>query len=780
MKNKLRTILLAGFILILNYATAQIHISGFVKDLQTGEKLIGANVVETGTNNGTSTDNMGYFSIITLSESIQISFIGYKTDTLQLSSDTLIHISLESGKLIKEITITAEQMKKKFNVSSLSYQELSGLPMIGGKPDVMKALQLLPGIQSFQEGSSLLSVRGGNPGENLYLIDNIPLIYVNHLGGFMSVFNPEIINNIEVYKGGFPAKFGGKLSSIVAITQREGNKSKITSSFEIGLTDASFNIEGPLMQKKSSFIATGRKTLVDPLMILISGLATGNDFYLMYGFHDLNGKFSWQPDEKNSIYLNVYQGDDYIKYWNKKSKTSNEKSSLSNSWGNWLISARWNRILTPRLVNNNILSFTHYRSKIINSFNSTTSSDTTAYWNEYYSTVQDLSFRSDWQYKLMKNWSLDFGTKATYNNHIPNKISQSGQLNNFNYERINAKIISIYLSNRLSFYNTISGDAGVRIINYQSGKYNKLAIEPRISINTQITRTQTINLTFQKITQFAHLILTSGSIMNNDIWIPSDRNISPSNSTQFSIGWKSSILYNRYKAEVNLYYKTLNHLVTYKEGYSNLLGDSMWRSKIETDGSGSAKGIELLIRKNKGDWSGFFSYTYSNSNRRYPGINMGKEFLFDYDRPHSISFNISHKLNSKWLFNSVWVYQTGIPYTPVVGRQLTPVTDASENGEIEYTEAFIYGERNSSRMKIFHRLDIGMTLNKKNKQGKKVQWNFSVYNAYNRHNPASYYYGTNLEGEINDNYLNTYKPLSLYQISFFPIIPTISYKIFFE
>jgi hypothetical protein len=774
---KIEMIAFVLFMLVSN-VKAQYHISGFVSDKLTGEKLIGANIVETGTTNGASADNNGYFSLITKSKSIQISFIGYNTTTLSFQSDTMVHVSLEGGELLGEITVKGKQSKR-FNVSTLSYHEMLNIPSLGGKPDVLKALQLLPGIQSQQEGSSLLNVRGGNPGENLYLIDNVPLIYVNHLGGFASVFNPDMINNIEVYKGGFPAKYGGKLSSVVAITQREGDKSKLKGSLGIGVTDASFSIEGPLLNNKASFIVTGRKTMIDPLMILVSGLSDGGDFYVFYGFHDFNGKFSWHPDEKNSIYVNLYEGDDYIKYWSKGEKKTGEKSKLTNIWGNWLGSMRWNRVISPRLFVDNTFSYTRYRLKNINAYSSKSTTDTVDYKNEYFSSVQDLSLRSDWQYKLMKDWSLEFGAKASCLIHVPNKISQTKQTVNTGYERITASETSVYLTNRFTLFNFIDADAGARLVNYHSGSFNKLVVEPRLMVNARVSPSHTVNFTYQKVNQFAHLAFTSGSIMNNEIWIPADERIAPSNSTQFSLGWKGQFFDDAFESELNLYYKELNQLATYKEGYSNLMGDGGWRSKIETGGNGRAKGVELLVRKLKGKWTGFLGYTFSNSTRQYPGINKGEEYLFDYDRPHSLSINLNRKISGKWSFSASWVYQTGLPYTPVIGRQLTPVAGSDGTGETEYEEAFIYGERNSARMRDYHRLDIGFTKTIKTKRGRKAQWNYSVYNVYNRHNPASYYYGYDKNGSMNYDAEN-YKPLSKYQLSFFPFIPTISYKVFFE
>jgi hypothetical protein len=759
----------------LNNANAQFHVSGFVNDKQTGERLIGATIIENGTTNGTSTDNNGYFSLITRSNSIKVSFIGYKTTETQLLSDTLLHIVLESGELLNEITVKGEQSKR-FNISTLSHKEILSIPSLGGKPDVLKALQLLPGIQSQTEGSSLLNVRGGNPGENLYLIDNIPLIYVNHLGGFTSVFNPDMINNIEVYKGGFPARYGGKLSSIIAITQREGDKSGLKGSLGIGVTDISFSLEGPLLKKKASFMVTGRKTMTDALMLLFTGLSSSNNNYVYYGFHDINGKFSWQPNNNNSLYLNFYQGDDYFGNWNKDYREKKEKYSVTNTWGNWMTASRWNRVISPRLFVDNSFSYTRYRLNVASSYQTIPKTDTTGFTNYFRSSVNDFSLRTDWKYKLLKNWDIDFGAKATSLTHTPNEIYQSGLTEQADYEVVNSFETNVYLNNAWQFSRFIDAHLGMRLVNYHSGSFNQVVFEPRVNINANLSVSQSVNFSYQKVNQFAHLLFTQGSIMNNEVWIPANERMLPANSIQYSLGWKGNFFNENFNIEANVYYKMLNQLATYREGYSSLMGDGSWRSKIESGGSGTAKGVELLIKKTKGSLTGFVSYTYSTATRQFSEINKGEEYLFDYDRPHSLSINLNRTLSDKWSVNATWIYQTGLPYTPVIGRQIKPLIES--NG-IYLTEGLIYGKRNSARMKDYHRLDLGLTYTTKTPRGNKAVWNFSVYNAYNRHNPMGYFYGYDKDGAMNYNQDN-YKPLKQYQTSMFPIIPTLSYKVFFE
>ena len=341
---------------------AKIYVSGYVRDAQTREKLVGAYVIEHGTTNGTSADINGYFNITLSANKLEASYVGYQPQSIELNRDTLIIIYLKSDNEIESITIEGQRVKR-FNVTTLDARQINSIPAIGGKPDVIKTLQLLPGIEAQKEGSSLMNVRGGNPGENLYMIDNVPLIYMNHLGGFTSVFNPDMINSVQVYKGGFPAKYGGKLSSVVAISQREGNRDKVKGSFGIGLSDASFTVEGPI-NDEWSFIVNGRKTLTDALYIAVSSIAD-QDFIIRYGFHDINAKLTWRPDIKNSFSFNLYQGDDYLNYLNKpKLHEKDGRNEYSNIWGNWLASARWTNTISPKLVTDNTLSISRYRLRL--------------------------------------------------------------------------------------------------------------------------------------------------------------------------------------------------------------------------------------------------------------------------------------------------------------------------------------------------------------------------------------------------------------------------------
>jgi hypothetical protein len=750
---------------------SQIKISGFVKDAQSGEMLIGATISEENTNNGTTTGSNGYFSLLCYGNKINFSFIGYNTVSYVFGKDTLVSIYLVPGHELHEVKVTADRFKR-FNTNTLTVKELNNIPAIGGKPDVLKTLQLLPGIQSQAEGTSLLNVRGGNPGENLYLIDNVQLLYVNHLGGFMSVFNPDMINSMEVFKGGFPAKYGGKLSSVMAIAQREGNNKQWKGNLGIGLADASFSVEGPLIKDKASIVVTGRKTLIDYPMMLLSVL-TDQSFILYYGFYDINAKVSYRPNNKNSYHINLYMGNDYLNYSSIVNNKSYDSGKIQNKWGSWMLSGRWNRVVTPRLFVNNILSTTNYRLKTTYEYKSYNEHDSLEYEGSNLSQVNDLSFRSDWQYKVSMNYNVEFGAKLTTLGHIPNKSTQSIGVEQ-DYEYIRSFENAVYIGNQVRLFNIIEANVGLRVVSFQNKGYSKTALEPRVNINANLYSNQTINFTYQKVNQFAHLIFSTGTVLNNEIWVPVDKNLEPSVSKQFAAGWKGSFKNGEYDLELDIYHKYLYGLVTYKEGYSNLLGDGGWRNKMETGGTGKSKGIELILRKKQGNWTGFIAYSFSKTTRKFSGINGNDEYLFEFDRPHVASINFSRKLSEKWSASATWVYQTGLPYTPVIGRQYIP------DGIDGFKEALIYGKRNSDRMENYHRLDLGLTKTISTRRGRKAEWNFSVYNAYNRHNPNAYYYsGIKKDFRIED-WQGNYLYLKKYKVSFFPLIPTISYKLFFD
>lgn len=752
-----------------------VQVSGFVRDAQTSEVLIGANVWEKSQNIGTNTDNRGYFNLkVNSPYTLSISYIGYKTRVITFDSakDSLLVITLEADNSLGEVTVTATR-EKSYDVTRLSARELSQVPALGGKPDVIKALQLLPGVQTQSEGMSIMMVRGGEPGQNQYLLDNVPLIYVNHLGGFLSVFNPDMINSVDFYKGNFPAREGGKLSSIVDITQREGDVSKHQGSFSLGVTDAAFTFEGPLANKKMSYMVTARKTLVDALMAGVSTLVDENYAIVAYGFHDINAKLTCKPDTKNNLSLNLYQGDDYLNYWTKPWKMNNNESShINQQWGNWLVSGRWNRVFNSKLYAENIVSFSRYRNMSGQKFGYEDNGVKKEIEMKNMASVKDFSVRTAWKYSFLKNWNMEFGGQTSHLIYEPNynylSTSPTPLIGNV-YQAIES---AIFLDNKIRILPGLLFQPALRVNSFTNNGENFIEIEPRVNLSCKLNPDHSLNLNYMRVSQSSHLVYAQTTLLKREVWLPATSALRPELSNQFSLSWNGNFKNGKYSAEANVYYKKMDNLVTLKEGYENMVDITGVENKIETNGKGIAYGAECMLKQNTGKWTGSVAYAWSYSNRRFANINAGNAYEFDYNRPHSFTLNVNRNLKKNWTMSAVWILQSGTPRTPALGKQYTLDPQTGETG-VE----LIYGQKNSARMQPYHRLDIGFNHTITTKRGNKAVWTYSIYNAYNHINPFDYYYD-NDNNRDNMTYYN--RPLNLYKIGLFSIIPSISYKVFFD
>ena len=454
-----RMFLLIGLLVSLFAQAQQTHISGFVNDANDGERIIGANVFLQDRTKGVATDQKGYFNLaVELPATLCISCIGYEEKCIKVDrTDEPLQIHLKPlTETLQSVEVSASRIERRtsFNTLTLNAKSIDQLPTIGSRPDIIKAAQQLPGIEAATEASSLMIVRGGNPGENLYMLDNVPLIYVNHLGGFMSVFNSEMINTMDIYKGGFPARYGGKLSSIVDLTAKKGDPTKLKGSLSAGLTDLAFAVEGPGGLKNSSFIVTGRKTLTEALLYIASQISKeqgGQDYNIAYGFHDINAKYTWAPDAKNSFAFNIYEGDDYMRIWkNKRENGDIERNSIGNIWGNLLVSGQWNSAVSSRLFMANTLSFTQYRLKNNMKAYLRNAVDTTDFFVKTSSRVSDVSLRSDWKLFVNNAYTLEYGLQTSYLNYRPNHFTSS--FSDASLPDISSVFDnSLYLDNKLKF-----------------------------------------------------------------------------------------------------------------------------------------------------------------------------------------------------------------------------------------------------------------------------------------------------------------------------------------
>lgn len=749
-----------------------IKISGFIKDKKSGENLVGATIFNTETARGGVSNEQGYFSFSTLSPAIlKISYIGYQSLNIPLNihHDTLLQIQLiPIGKELEGVEVQGVR-KTEFNISKLSTAQINAFPSITGKPDVIKTLQMMPGFQTQGEGSSVLMVRGGNPSENQFMLDNIPLLYVNHLSGYFSVFNSDIIQNIEAFKGGFPPRYGGKLSSMINIAQKQGELSHIKGNLSIGISDISFSMEGPIA-KNASFIIAGRKTFIDAYYALTTQLqSSGVNSFFIYGFHDINAKFSWTPDTKNHFDLSIYQGDDYLSGWNtEKDNRGKQKQHTAHTWGNVLGSAHWKRSFSPKWYMDNSLSFTRYRLKEKASIKFKPMSLGENINNIYISAVQESALRSHWQYTGNEKWNTNFGLQLSY----------------FNFtEGTNTLDAGIYWDNTLSLAKWLELNLGFRTANFTNQNYTNFSFEPRASLNFQIGPINSIGLAYTRMTQNLQMVSVQGALLNNEIWFSSGPGIPTSYSNQYTIGWQSCWNRRMFETELNIYYKDFYNLSTLKDGYASIKGDPYWQKKIAVDGQGTAYGLEFLFRKVIGVWTGFASYTYSRSFRNFAELNQGKTYVFEYDRPHSATLGINWQVNNKWNLSLTWIYQTGQVYTPAIGRISVP---SMNEGDKDFYEVLVYGERNSARMRDFHRMDFSAQYNFITKRGHRACWTFSINNVYNRHNPTYYFYDKANDKNYKDwspqydPLYNDFEQLALYQTSLFCLIPMVSYRIYFD
>ena len=430
----------------------------------------------------------------------------------------------------------------------------------------------------------------------------------------------------------------------------------------------------------------------------------------------------------------------------------------------------------------NSLSFSRYRLRHLVDFLRKDSNSGDIFVRNYVSSVSDLSARSNFKIHLLKGWSVNLGLQSSILNYMPNKTEQSHYVIQFEPEHLKVFESSLYGENRINVGDRFEANLGLRLQHYQHQDYQNVSLEPRINADIRIFNAQHLVFNYMSVSQNTHLMVTQGSLFRNEVWVPSDATIAPARNTQYSLSWVGSFKKDLIRAEVTAYTKSMIDLSTYKEGYSNLIGDGDWQSKIVSGGTGQSKGIEFMVKKNRGNWTGFVSYAYTQTTRTYPGINNGKEFVFDYNRPHTFSININKQINQSWKANLTWIFQSGLPYTPVIGRHYTLNPDRFFNGYPDYYETLLYGKRNSATMRDYHRLDVGLSYETTTKRNRKAIWTFSVYNLYNRKNPNYYFYDTGYKQGRIDNPKNwdTFKPTNLYQMSFFPIIPSVSFKVFFD
>ena len=775
MKTTLQFLIICLFV-ITSQAQNKIIISGFVYDEQTREPLIGANVFEKASGSAVQTNAFGFYSLslpTNTKVSISVSFIGYQTSTSNHENNISVvkQFYLSPGLTINEVEVTGSKttdfvQKREVGVVRLNPRQVRNMPNLFGEVDLIKALQLTPGLQSGGESKSNIYVRGGSPDQNLMLLDDVPLYYIAHFGGFFSVFNNDAISDITMIKGGFPARYGTRISSILDIRMKNGNLLKFGGQGTIGLLSSKLSLEGPIIKGKSSFIVSARKNIVPILKIMDSGVS--------YNFYDLNAKLNYSLSENDKVYLSLYKGDDQVgaKYKNK-TEMVRQIDDKSTQWGNTLAGLRWNHLFSNKLFSNNTFSFTDYHYRNLYNYEYQTDTLHKEVKSKITTGIRDFILKSDFTYYLNPKYELRFGFNILQHSFIPNneryQHSATGQtsVDSTYLSNIRAAEAGVYMENDFSL-TWISANLGARFSSYFLNDQAYYSLEPRVVLNVPVSNNLSFKYSYSKMNQYVHLLSYSGIGMPSDYWMPTTKNVLPETSTQNSLGIYSVFGEGSYEISLESYYKSLNHLIAFRPGASLFSGLTDWEQSVVTDGLGKAYGLELFIQKLTGTTTGWIGATLSKSERKFHEINQGKSFPFNYDRLFDASLVINHELKKNIVLSATWNYGTGYPITLAAERY------TYENGDV-----FVYSETNGYRMRDFHRLDLGVNFTKKKQWGERT-WTISIFNVYNRNNPYFLYMKreTIIKNQGGHGIILTGDPggLHLYQKSLFSFFPSFAYS----
>jgi len=716
--------------------TKRFTISGNITDDATGEDLIGATVYVVELKTGTSANVYGFYSI-SLPEGkykLEFSFVGYRIheQIVDLKANVRLNVRLEpKADELGEVVVSAERRnanvsRTEMSVERISMQTLKRIPALMGEVDVIKAIQLLLGVQAAAEGTSGFSVRGGSHDQNLIILDEATVYNASHLMGFFSVFNNDAIKDVKLYKGDIPASFGGRLSSLLDVRTKDGNNQRFAATGGIGSISSRLTLEGPMFSDKLSYLLSGRRTYADVFLIFSNEADLTNS--ILY-FYDMNVKLNYRLNDNNRLFFAAYLGRD---------KFGNSISGMN--FGNQTVTMRWNHLFSSKLFSNFtfIGSFYDYYLK-------TELSELMAM--DWKSKLQDLGFKADFSYHLNPNNNIKFGYLFTHHEFMPGKgnglITRFSQPNEYamehalfaaNENKIGEKLTVKYGLRYTLFQNISNGRQVYELENYtvkDSATYARGTVyhscgrwEPRLGLVYEINEVNSVKASYSRTAQFIQLASNSSAGSPLDVWFQSTPNVKPQICDQIAVGYFRNFRDDMFETSVELYYKDMQDVIDFRD-HADLMANSELERELRF-GRGKAYGLELMVRKNDGKLNGWVSYTLSRARRTIDLINDGKEYRSPYDKPNNISVVVNYELSRKWIISANWVYATGTPVTYPTGRF-----------EIEGRYVPIYSGRNEYRYPDYHRLDVSATwsLNALSKRRFKSELNFSLYNAYGRHNP---------------------------------------------
>lgn len=786
------TLLLIVFLSLLpiTRAVAQKRcISGYVSDKDSHETLIGATVIDRNSGHGCVTNNYGFYSLTLGSGEVALeySYVGYESQTMSftLVGDTTLSVKLESNILLNEVTVTSTRSgvsakSPQMSIVELPVKQIQSIPTLFGEADVLKAIQLLPGVQNGVEGSAGMYVRGGGPDENLLLLDGTPVYNVNHALGFFSVFNPDALKNVTLYKGCFPARFGGRLSSVVDIRMKEGDMQHYHGNVSIGLISSKLNVEGPIVKDKLSFNISARRSyadlLIKPAMIVFKRMNDLNKLSAGYYFYDINAKLNWKISDRDRLLFSFYGGDDVIyakimyasRHDYNTELLEEDYMKLRWKWGNKIAALRWNHLISQKMFMNATVNYTQYRHNLSLGYEDIYSGDTIKAVSEemrlnYNSGIHDVTAKVEFDYSPVPTHEIKFGGGYTF--HVFRPEVQSMQFKETNVDttfslassRVMAHETSLYAEDNITITPALHVNAGLHYSTFTVNKHFYHSLQPRLSMSAMVAKNVSIKAGYAYMSQYVHLLSNSNVSLPTDLWVPVTEDIPPMKSHQLSLGvfWE---IPNLFDVSVEGYYKYMKNLLEYRDG-STFFGSSEGWDKKVCIGNGWAYGIELLLQRSFGKTTGWIGYTWAHANRRFDRegqtINDGNVFPSKYDRRHDVSITVQHKFSEKIDIAGTWVFSTGNCGTLGLQHYAGPVFDP-------YWTNLEAVQRNNYRFNNYHRLDLSVNFNRKRKYGTRT-WNISVYNAYNHNNPFLIYTDYTDEGA------------KLKQLSIFPIIPSVSY-----
>lgn len=768
-------------------AQEKFTLSGTIYEEKSNETLIGVNIIIPELQSGTTTNEYGFYSI-TLPEGTYefiISYIGFSTisKTITLSKNISKNFSLtDAFENLNEIIIT-ENIEKlnlktpQMSVNKLSSSTIKGIPVVFGESDIIKAITLLPGVTSAGEGASGFNVRGGAADQNLILLDEATIYNSSHLFGFFSVFNPDAIKDLKLYKGGIPSRYGGRVSSVLDIYQKEGNSKQFQGNGGIGIVASRLLLEGPIKKNEGSFLLGGRSSYAHLFLPLF-------DINNKASFYDLNTKISYKLNDNNNIYLSGYFGRDIFTI----------SDSFENTYGNAVLNFRWNHLFSNKIFTNLSLIYSDYFYGLKLNF-------VEFDWN---SGIRNFNLKYDIKHYLNSNIKLQYGLNSIYFKFNPGKIEPSTPTSGINPFKLTNKYAfenAIYVDAEHKLFENLTASYGLRfssflrlgqdqlniyennqavVYNEESRIYEKAEpidtesfkrrdiiesfsnLEPRLSLAYEMNNQASIKVSYNKMSQYLHLLSNTSSPTPLDVWTPSGKFIKPQILDQFAIGYFKNIKENEYSLEVESFYKEIKNRIDYIDGADLIANNAI--EQVVLNGEAKAYGLEVLVRKNEGSFKGWLAYTLSKSEQITKGrtnaeigINNGNWYNTPYDKTHDISFTGSYELNSKWKFNTNFLFQTGQPTT-------------YPNAQYNYNGITIpsYSNRNEFRLPSYHRLDISANYTPKpNKtNGWQAHWVFGIYNLYNRRNAASISFSENRNTGVNE----------ALRLSIFGIVPSISYN----